>query len=79
MPNGRSPAGATPSSRPRRSIQIATIVDIGNQLLRHSEGAAQANVRRRLGKYVGLAEGNWIVNAASGSSSSRAPSTSRSS
>ena len=42
--------------------QIATIVDVGNQLLRASEGAAEANVRRRLGKYMGLAEGNFIVN-----------------
>jgi HK97 family phage major capsid protein len=42
--------------------QIATIVDVGNQLLRHSEGAAEANVRRRLGKYFGLAEGNFIIN-----------------
>jgi HK97 family phage major capsid protein len=38
------------------------IVDVGNQLLRHSEGAAEANVRRRLGKYFGLAEGNFIIN-----------------
>jgi HK97 family phage major capsid protein len=42
--------------------QIATIVDVGNQLLRHSEGAAEANVRRRLGKYFGLAEGNFVIN-----------------
>jgi HK97 family phage major capsid protein len=42
--------------------QIATIVDVGNQLLRASEGAAEANVRRRLGKYMGLAEGNFVIN-----------------
>jgi HK97 family phage major capsid protein len=42
--------------------QIATIVDVGNQLLRHSEGAAEANVRRRLGKYMALAEGNFVIN-----------------
>jgi HK97 family phage major capsid protein len=41
---------------------IATIVDVGNQLLRASNGAAEANVRRRLGKYFALAEGNFIIN-----------------
>jgi HK97 family phage major capsid protein len=46
---------------------IATIVDVGNQLLRASGGAAEANVRRRLGKYFALAEGNYIING-SGSS-----------
>jgi HK97 family phage major capsid protein len=41
---------------------IATIVDVGNQLLRHSNGAAESNVRRRLGRYMALAEGNFIIN-----------------
>jgi hypothetical protein len=69
---GRPPAGCLrqQQGRPRPRLrlghrdayQIATIVDVGNQLLRHSEGAAEANVRRRLGKYFGLAEGNFIIN-----------------
>jgi HK97 family phage major capsid protein len=41
---------------------IATIVDVGNQLLRASGGAAEANARRRLGKYFSLAEGNFVIN-----------------
>jgi HK97 family phage major capsid protein len=41
---------------------IAQIADIGNQLLRQSQGAAEAVTRRRLGRSIGLAESAFIVN-----------------
>jgi HK97 family phage major capsid protein len=40
---------------------IAQIVDVGNQLLRRSEGAAEQLVRRRLGKSFGIAESRFVV------------------
>jgi HK97 family phage major capsid protein len=42
--------------------QIATIIDVGNQLLRASAGAAEEDARYRLGEYFALAESNFIVN-----------------
>jgi HK97 family phage major capsid protein len=47
--------------------QIAQIADIGNQLLRQSNGAAEASARRRLASSIGLAEAQFINNG-SGSS-----------
>jgi HK97 family phage major capsid protein len=47
--------------------QIAQIADIGNQLLRQSNGAAEASARRRLASSIGLAEAQYINNG-SGSS-----------
>lgn len=47
--------------------QIAQIADIGNQLLRQSNGAAEASARRRLSTSIGLAEAQFINNG-SGSS-----------
>lgn len=41
---------------------IAQIADIGNQLLRQSEGVAEGAARRRLGDSFGITESNWIVN-----------------
>ncbi len=46
---------------------IAQIADVGNQLLRQSNGAAEASARRRLGKSIGLLESTYITNG-SGSS-----------
>lgn len=46
---------------------IAQIADIGNQLLRQSNGAAEAAARRRLGKSIGILEATYITNG-SGSS-----------
>ncbi len=46
---------------------IAQIADIGNQLLRQSNGAAEAAARRRLGKSIGILESTFITNG-SGSS-----------
>lgn len=46
---------------------IAQIADIGNQLLRQSNGAAEASARRRLGKSIGAAEAIYI-NSGTGSS-----------
>ncbi len=46
---------------------IAQIADIGNQLLRQSNGAAEQSARRRLGKSVGILEATYITNG-SGSS-----------
>jgi HK97 family phage major capsid protein len=46
---------------------IAQIADIGNQLLRQSNGAAEAAARRRLGKSIGVLEATYITNG-SGSS-----------
>ena len=46
---------------------IAQIADIGNQLLRQSNGAAEGAARRRLGKSVGILESTYITNG-SGSS-----------
>jgi HK97 family phage major capsid protein len=46
---------------------IAQIADIGNQLLRQSNGAAEASARRRLASSIGLAEAQFINNG-SGSS-----------
>jgi HK97 family phage major capsid protein len=47
--------------------QIAQIADVGNQLLRQSNGAAEASARRRLASSIGLAEAQYINNG-SGSS-----------
>ena len=47
--------------------QIAQIADIGNQLLRQSNGSAEASARRRLSSSIGLAEAQYINNG-SGSS-----------
>jgi HK97 family phage major capsid protein len=46
---------------------IAQIADIGNQLLRQSNGAAEQSARRRLASSIGLAEAQYINNG-SGSS-----------
>jgi HK97 family phage major capsid protein len=46
---------------------IAQIADVGNQLLRQSEGAAEKSVRNRLGKSIGMLEAAYITNG-SGSS-----------
>lgn len=40
---------------------IARIIDVGNQLLRYSEGAAEKNVRSRLGRALALAEVYYIL------------------
>jgi len=42
--------------------QIAQIADVGNQLLRQSNGAAESSARRRLGKAIGIAEAQFITN-----------------
>jgi HK97 family phage major capsid protein len=42
--------------------QIAQIADIGNQLLRQTNGAAEASARRRLSSSIGLAEAQFINN-----------------
>jgi HK97 family phage major capsid protein len=42
--------------------QIAQIADIGNQLLRQSNGAAEDAARRRLSRSIGLAEAQFINN-----------------
>lgn len=47
--------------------QIAQIADIGNQLLRQSNGAAEKMARRRLAASIGMAEAQYITNG-SGSS-----------
>ena len=41
---------------------IAQIADVGNQLLRQSNGAAEAAARRRLGKSIGILEATYITN-----------------
>lgn len=41
---------------------IAQIADIGNQLLRQSEGAAEQVARRRLGLSIGQREASFIIN-----------------
>jgi len=41
---------------------IAQIADIGNQLLRQSNGAAESAARRRLGKSIGILEATYITN-----------------
>jgi len=46
---------------------IAQIADIGNQLLRQSNGGAEAAARRRLGKSIGILEATYVTNG-SGSS-----------
>ena len=46
---------------------IAQIADVGNQLLRQSNGAAEAAARRRLAKSIAATEATWITNG-SGSS-----------
>jgi HK97 family phage major capsid protein len=46
---------------------IAQIADIGNQLLRQSNGAAERAARRRLAGSIGMTEATWITNG-SGSS-----------
>jgi HK97 family phage major capsid protein len=46
---------------------IAQIADVGNQLLRQSNGGAEAAARRRLGKSIGILEATYITNG-SGSS-----------
>jgi HK97 family phage major capsid protein len=47
--------------------QIAQIADIGNQLLRQSNGAAEASARRRLASSIGLAEAQFINNGSGAS------------
>jgi HK97 family phage major capsid protein len=42
--------------------QIAQIADVGNQLLRQSNGAAEAAARRRLAKSIGATEATFITN-----------------
>ena len=46
---------------------IAQIADVGNQLLRQSNGAAERSARRRLGASIGMREASYINNG-SGSS-----------
>jgi len=46
---------------------IAQIADVGNQLLRQSNGAAEASARRRLAKSIGVREATFVTNG-SGSS-----------
>ena len=46
---------------------IAQIADVGNQLLRQSNGAAERSARNRLGKSIAITESTWITNG-SGSS-----------
>ena len=41
---------------------IAQIADVGNQLLRQSNGAAEASARRRLAGSIGMTEAQWITN-----------------
>lgn len=41
---------------------IAQIADVGNQLLRQSNGAAEAAARRRLSKSIGALEATYITN-----------------
>ena len=47
--------------------QIAQIADVGNQLLRQTNGSAEASARRRLASSIGLAEAQYVNNG-SGSS-----------
>jgi len=42
--------------------EIAQIADVGNQLLRQSNGAAEQSARRRLAKQLGIAEAQFITN-----------------
>jgi HK97 family phage major capsid protein len=42
--------------------EIAQIADVGNQLLRQSNGAAEQSARRRLAKQIGIAEATFITN-----------------
>lgn len=42
--------------------QIAQIADIGNQLLRQSNGAAERSARRRLAASIGMLEAQYITN-----------------
>ena len=42
--------------------QIAQIADVGNQLLRQSNGAAEGAARRRLARSIGVAEATYITN-----------------
>ena len=41
---------------------IAQIADVGNQLLRQSNGGAEAAARRRLGKSIGILEATYVTN-----------------
>jgi HK97 family phage major capsid protein len=41
---------------------IARIIEVGNQFLKQSEGAAEALVRSKLGRAFGLAEAHYILN-----------------
>lgn len=41
---------------------IAQIVDLGNQLIRQSAGAAEQEARIRLGEAIGRAESNFVIN-----------------
>jgi len=41
---------------------IAQIADVGNQLLRQSNGAAEASARRRLARSIGIAEAQFVTN-----------------
>jgi HK97 family phage major capsid protein len=43
---------------------MAKIIDVGNQLLRHSAGAAQADVNDRLGRAFGLGEAYYTLQGA---------------
>jgi HK97 family phage major capsid protein len=43
-------------------FQLARIIEVGNQFLRQSEGAAEALVRSKLGRAFGLAEAHYILN-----------------
>lgn len=47
--------------------QIAQIADVGNQLLRQSNGAAERSARKRLGASIGQLEATYVTNG-SGSS-----------
>ena len=42
--------------------QIAQIADVGNQLLRQSNGAAEGAARRRLARSIGVTEATYITN-----------------
>ena len=41
---------------------LARIFDVGNQLLRHSQGAAERNVRSRLARAFALGEDHYVLN-----------------
>lgn len=41
---------------------IAQIADVGNQLLRQSNGAAESDARNRLAGSIGMTEATWVTN-----------------